>query len=370
MDEPAVSSVEPTADAELSRRFAESSVTSLPRAPLYAALSAGIARDPDLYRLLNAAPEMQRLPVILFAATHDLLLDDTTHPLAAWYPNLTADHRAPTDRSLLPTFKRFVADREPLLKRLLATRTVQTNEVGRCALLLPVLGMLSDEMGALGHLDVGASGGLNLLFDRYRYVFTPRGAGPDAAVTVGGTSSVVLSVETTGDVPVPDRMPAVAARCGIDRSPIDVTDEGEAHWLEACVWPDQAERFHRLVEAIEIARERPPELLAGDAVESLAPAIDRIGRAGHPVVTNSWVLNYLTGQQRRAYLAELERIGRSRDLSWVYAEAPALIPELPNEPDTVDAHRTVLSLARWRNGERTVEHLATCHPHGFWINWR
>ena len=35
-----------------------------------------------------------------------------------------------------------------------------------------------------------------------------------------------------------------------------------------------------------------------------------------------------------------------------------------------DPHRTVLSMARWRGGRRTVEHLATCHPHGFWIHWR
>jgi hypothetical protein len=149
-----------------------------------------------------------------------------------------------------------------------------------------------------------------------------------------------------------------------------VTDEGEARWLEACVWPDQADRFHRLVAAIDIARANPPEILAGDAVASLGPAIDRIGRHAHPVVTNSWVLNYLRSEARLAYLAELERIGAARDLSWVYAEAPALIPELPNEPDPKSAHRTVLSMVRWRDGRRSVAHLATVHPHGFWMHWR
>jgi hypothetical protein len=136
------------------------------------------------------------------------------------------------------------------------------------------------------------------------------------------------------------------------------------------VWPDQADRFHRLVEAIGIARTAPPELLAGDAVTSLAPAIERVASSAHPVVTNSWVLNYLTPDERVAYLAELDRIGAERDLSWVYAEAPALIPELPTGPDPKDPHRTVLSMVRWRNGQRTVQHLATCHPHGFWIHWR
>jgi hypothetical protein len=348
----------------LEEHFAAFAATAQPRAPLYAALSAVVARDPDLSRVLERAPAQQRLPVLLFASVHALLLDEPGSELAQWYPNLTDDPRRPTERALGRVFTRFVDEHRSELEHLVATRTTQTNEVGRCALLLPALGLIAAEVGAIGHLDVGASGGLNLLLDRYEYHYRSG----DREDTVGGPSTVVLAADTRGPVPVPAAMPVIASRCGIDRHPIDVTDPGEAHWLEACVWPDQADRFHRLVRAIELAREHPPELLAGDAVTSLAPAIERIG--AHPVVTNSWVLNYLTASERVAYLAELDRIGAERDLSWVYAEAPALIPELPNEPDPVDAHRTVLSMARWRDGRRTVTHLATCHPHGFWIHWR
>jgi hypothetical protein len=265
-------------------------------------------------------------------------------------------------------FTRFVEDHRDRIADLVATRSTQTNEVGRCAFLLPALGLVAAEVGALGHLDVGASGGLNLLLDRYEYHYRDDGA--DHTRTVGGPSPVVLDCATRGEVPVPPTVPGIVRRCGVDRHPIDVTDAGEAHWLEACVWPDQADRFHRLVHAIDLARQEPPELLAGDAVTSLAAAVERVGAGAHPVVTNSWVLNYLTPGQRIDYLAELDRIGAERDLSWIYAEAPALIPELPSEPDPVDAHRTVLSLARWRGGVRTVDHLATCHPHGFWIHWR
>ncbi|MGI9645165.1 MAG: DUF2332 family protein, partial [Ilumatobacteraceae bacterium] len=113
-----------------------------------------------------------------------------------------------------------------------------------------------------------------------------------------------------------------------------------------------------------------PELLAGDAITSLDPAITRMARAGHPVVTNSWVLNYLTDEDRIEYLAELDRLGASVDLSWVYVEAPALIPGLPVPTDLDDPHQTTMTLVRWRDGKRTVDHLATCHPHGFWLHWR
>jgi hypothetical protein len=356
-----------SSDAELAQLFAASATSSLPRAPLYAALSAGISRDPDLYRLLLHAPPTQRLPVLLFACVHDLLLEDPGQQLAHWYPNLSSSPRSPGDRSLMPTFKRFVESHADRLWTLLATRTTQTNEVGRCAILLPALGLLGEEVGSLGLLDVGASGGLNLLLDRFEYRYETQAG---VVTTVGGPSTVVIEAATRGPVPVPSEMPMIAVRCGIDQRPIDVTDDDEAHWLEACVWPDQTDRFQRLVAAIGIAREMPPELLAGDAVTSLAPGVERVGASAHPVVTNSWVLNYLTPRGRSAYLAELDRIGAQRDLSWLYAEAPALIPELPNGPDPSDPHRTVLSMARWRSGRRTVQHLATCHPHGFWIHWR
>jgi hypothetical protein len=307
------------------------------------------------------------LPVLLFACVHELLIEQPDHELARWYPNLTTAHRSPGETALARTFQGFVATHHERLAQLLATRTTQTNEVGRCGSFLPALGLLGDEVGPLGLLDVGTSGGLNLLLDHFEYVYRDT----DGTTTqVGGPSTVSITVETTGDVPLPTALPEIVARCGVDRRPIDVTDDGEARWLEACVWPDQADRFHRLVAAIDIARRHPPEILAGDAVTSLAPVLERVGAAGHPVVMNSWVLNYLTSDDRVAYLGELEQLGAGRDLSWVYAEAPALIPELPNDPDPKDPQRTVLTMVRWRNGERTVEHLATVHPHGFWMHWR
>jgi hypothetical protein len=356
-----------SSDAELVEHFAAFARSAHPRAPLYTALSNLAARDPALYRLLDHAPPQQRLPVLLFASVHALLLEEPGHELAQWYPNLTAEHRSPAERALAGVFTRFVADHRTPLEHLIATRTTQTNEVGRCAFLLPAVGLIAAEVGQIGHLDVGASGGLNLLLDQYRYHYRREGG---AEESVGEDSPVAITCNVRGDVPIPTTLPIISRRCGVDRNPIDVTDPTEAHWLEACVWPDQADRFNRLVQAIELARLHPPELLAGDAVTSLAPAIERVGAGAHPVVTNSWVLNYLTSEARVAYLAELGRIGAERDLSWVYAEAPALIPELPTEPDPVDPHRTVLSMATWRNGKRTIRHLATCHPHGFWMQWR
>jgi hypothetical protein len=358
-------------DDELAQRFRAFAATASPRAPLYGHLAERIADDPATYRLLLHAPEEQQLPVLLFACVHWLLLHEPDQALAHHYPNLTSPDQTspelqpsttePTDP--YPAFREFCAAHEQRLAELLGTRSTQTNEVGRCAIFVPLLGLVADEVGPLALVDVGCSGGLTLLLDRYECRYEPGGA-------VGGPSPVVLTCGTRGAVPVPERYPSVAARIGLDRSPIDVTDPDAARWLEACVWPDQPDRFHRLHAAIGLAQADPPTVRAGDAVEDLAATIDQVAGDGHPVVMNSWVLNYLSEAQRRAYVTELDRLGATADLSWIYAEMPALVSGVPVPDDPDRVQRTVVTLVRWRDGVRTVEHPADAHPHGFWIHWK
>jgi hypothetical protein len=347
-------------DDELRQRFAEFGTQTSASAPLYGRLAAAIADDPATVRLLLHAPPPQRLPVLLFACVHWLLINEPEHELRRWYPNLVAE---PATDDPYPAFRRLCAQHEPRLASLLSARSTQTNEVGRCALFVPALAELEDERGPLALVDVGASGGLNLLLDSYQYRYDPGGI-------VGTASPVLLPCGVRGRMPVPLQLPAIAARIGLDRAPVDITDPAEATWLEACVWPDQTERFHRLEAAIALARSAPPLVRRGDAVGDLASTVNLVRGEGHPVVTNSWVLNYLTPAERAAYLGELDRIGSETDISWVYAESPVLTAPLPAPAiPGREAERTALTLVRWRDGRRIVTHLATCHPHGAWIHW-
>lgn len=345
---------------ELAQRFRDfAGVSTATRAPLYSRLSAQAADDPALLALLHHAPETQQLPVLFFAAVHHLLLRGLGPELAAFYPNLTAE---PATGDPFPVFRSVVLEHADDLAASIATRHTQTNEIGRCNQFLLAFGVLADEVGPLAHVDVGTSAGLNLLLPRYAYDFEPGGC-------VGGPSPVQLQCSLRGDAPVPAAMPAVARSVGVDVMPIDVTDDDAVRWLEACVWPDQADRFARLVAAVGMAREAPPDVRRGDAVASLAGLVDEVGTAGHPVVTNSWVLNYLPHEARLAYVAELDRIGAGRDLSWVIAEAPDQTPGLPVATTDPPENITVLSLVRWRAGVRTSTRLGTTHPHGYWVKW-
>ena len=200
--------------------FAEFGRTAAKRAPLYARLSAGIAGDDELAGLLLTAPVTQRQPVLLFACVHALLLDGPDDPLARHYPNLTPD---PDPGDPLPAFRAFCRSHRGALEHLLRTRSTQTNEIGRCALLLPAFGLVAAEVGAVTHLDVGTSAGLNLLLPSYCYRYEPQGTDGEVC-TVGDASPVILTCGTRGKVPIPGTMPEVVRSRGLDRTPIDARD--------------------------------------------------------------------------------------------------------------------------------------------------
>jgi len=169
---------------------------------------------------------------------------------------------------------------------------------------------------------------------------------------------------------VPASRPPIVAATGIDPSPIDVADPEQARWLEACIWPDQVERFDRLTAAIEIARNVGVDLVRGDAVSDARAFAGRLAEHGHPVVTTSWVMNYLSPAERRGFVTELDRMGSEADLSLVYAEVPALCPELPGIPPPSEPDQpTALVIVRWRGGRRDAVHVANAHPHGAWMHW-
>lgn len=346
-----------TPDPELAAHFTNFAATTRSRAPLYSRLSAGIADSPLLPTLYRDAPSPARVPVNLFAAVHDLLLADRTASLARFYPNL-AERPDPADP--VPEFLDFCAAHAAAIRLCLATRLPQTNEVGRSALLLAGLGRL--EAPVLAHLDVGASAGLNLMIDRLAY--------RDGRGGHLGSSTVVLDCSVHGDPPrLASDLPVIGARLGLDAHPIDTEDPEERRWLEACVWPDQADRFHLLEAALELRAQQTVEVRRGDAVDDLAAAVAALAGGGHPVITTSWVLCYLTSERQQTWRDELERLGSDSDLSWVWAEAPARVGVLPVAAGLAGSETTILGITTWRRGKRTDRTLAKCHPHGYWLHW-
>ena len=148
--------------------------------PLYAQVCRLVAESPPLLAL--AARAAEETPMIFLAAIHDELLREPDDELAAYYPTV-GGRRAP-DAALGPALERFCAAREEPLAHTLATRRTQTNETARCAGLLPAFAAVASGR-PLAQIEIGASAGLNGLWDHYAYDYAGTPAGdPDSPLRI------------------------------------------------------------------------------------------------------------------------------------------------------------------------------------------
>ncbi|MET7401810.1 DUF2332 domain-containing protein [Dactylosporangium sp. NPDC005572] len=264
--------------------------------PLYERLCLAIARDDDLLALLETVPADKRQPNLLLGVVR--LLGGTVERFEAFHD--------------------FTVANWPAVEAGLRSRATQTNEAGRCALLLPVLAGLPQPLALL---EVGCAAGLGLYPDRYAYRYRGHRI---------GTGEPVLDCDLTGAEP-PDRRPEVAWRAGLDLNPLDVTDPADLAWLEALIWPEHRHRRDRLRAAAAIAAADPPLLVRGDLVDDLAALAARAPADATLVVFHTSVL-YQVPPARRTAFADLVR---SLPGHWISVEAPDVLPlgDLPAPPD-------------------------------------
>ena len=335
--------------AERFARFAREECAGY--SPLYAHLAAGVAEDRRLLALAAGAAPGQPPPNLLLGAVHFLLLRGAAGSLARFYSDLVPDP-APAAEAY-PAFRAFCLAHEGAIRALLASRRVQTNEVGRCAYLYPVFAEVAARAGRpLALVEVGASAGLNLNWHRYAY----RYGGDDGVYGVPG-SPVQLESELRGRrrPHLPPAPPPVASAVGVDLLPIDAADPEEALWLRALVWPEHRERAEALRAALSLARIHPPRVLAGDGVERVPPLLAELGDDVVPVVFHTHAL-YQFPEDRARLVETLQGLARGRDLYHVAAEG-AGTGGVPVE------------LTAWEGGRASTVLLARCHGHGRWIEW-
>ncbi|MGH9004728.1 MAG: DUF2332 family protein, partial [Acidimicrobiia bacterium] len=175
------------------------------------------------------------LPLRFLGSVHRLVLDGLAPALAAHYPSAGGT----PGPGLVESFLGTVAELRPEVEARIED-AVQTNEVGRSAVLVGGYAAVARRSGGLPFrvLEIGASGGLNLRWDRFWYdtgatslgdpaspvrfegVWQPQPGRPDAATP-----------DLAGPV-------AVAERAGCDRHPLDVTSEDGRRTLRSYLWPD------------------------------------------------------------------------------------------------------------------------------------
>jgi hypothetical protein len=312
--------------AERYRRFAEDEAKG--RSPLYETLARGVAGDSFALSFLAALPQEKRQPNLLFAALR---------------------HVCGTPRDW-NSFRALLEAHSSAVRAVILARRTQTNEPGRCATLLPVLGQLPQPLALI---EVGASAGLCLLPDRYGYDFGTRVLRPAQAVEM----SPMFPCSANPSTPLPASPPHVAWRAGLDLAPVDLHDPAEVGWLETLVWPGQPQRLERLRAAIRIASVDPPRIIKGDLKEAFPALAGEAPRDACLVVFHSAVLAYVPRAERDRFIASV----RNLEAVWVSNEAPQVLSHVISVPDGGPGSGFLMAV----NGEP----VAWTDPHGSWIEW-
>jgi hypothetical protein len=271
-----------------------------------------------------------RTPLQLFGGLHYLVLAGR----ASWDDVRTA-----------------LRDEGDFLREWLASEKVQTNEVRRCWLLLPCFLEIVRRTGAAGLdcVELGCSGGLNLLWDRYGARYANGGwPGP-------------LQIAGEERTPVPGDVlalgPPVRSRVGVDLDPPDLRTEDGVRLLKSFVWAGQEERLDLLDRAVAIWRESPPEVIAGDLVDELPGLLSRRSDDALLLVWETSALGYLPQERRDRVRELLAAAGEEAPLAFVHGGSPR-----------GDEAGYALMLQLWPGGE-PVE-IALGDFHGAWLDWR
>jgi hypothetical protein len=314
--------------AERYVRFAE--IEARGSSPTYEKLALAVSRSAEILKFIAGLPDDRRQPNLFLAAVRKI----------AGVPH-GGEH--------LAAIVRRYPDR---LREIMLSRTTQTNEPARCAVLLPALARLPQPLALL---EVGASAGLCLLPDRYGYDYgrvrvKPRADRADRAL--------VFPCNANEATPLPAEMPAIAWRCGLDLNPLDLRSRDEVEWLETLVWPGQEDRADRLRAAIDIARADPPAVVKGDLLESLPGVAVSAPENATLVVYHTAVLGYVAPSERDRFAQTVRALGAV----WISNEPPAVFPAMRAHAPPAPA-RGLFLLACDGNP------LAWTGPHGQSIHW-
>ncbi|MEV6680633.1 DUF2332 domain-containing protein [Streptomyces erythrochromogenes] len=337
--------------AAVFERFADQQAAGL--SPLYATLSRTVARTPELLDLAAETKQGQPAPNMLLGAVHHILRRGVQHPLAPYF----SGHESLAEGQAAELLTDFCRRHLATIRRILATRSVQTNEVNRCAVLLPTFAALQqrlDDGRRIRIVDVGASAGLALLWDRYTYDY----GGRPLALPESDPGTVLTCEIKSGTPPLSLDVTRFVRPVGIEPSPVDVTDPEATRWLVSLTWPEQTNRMRTLNSALSVAARTPPTILAGTAHDHLADVVEETPEDQHLVFVFSWSIYQIFGspggrERLVDTLAELSMRRPLHEISIGHFGQP--IPRV--------------IMASHDGGVSHSDVVAHCDVYGTWLDW-
>lgn len=295
----------------------------------------------------QGSPLGDAVPLRSAGGMHALHLSGAAPELAPIYADAPAD-----DAAIL----RGVAARHEAALLPWLDGPPQTNEAGRSSGFIAAMLWLAGQglPPRFECLEIGSSGGINLMLDRYRYDLGGVRVGPDQPV-------MHFTPEWRGPAP-PDLGIEIVSVKGCDVAPVDLADPAQALRLKAYIWPEHKVRFERLEAAIAAAKQRAPDLVRMNAADFVEQELARPQSAGTTrLLMHSIVWQYLPDAEKVRVTAAMAAAGAratpDRALAWVSLEGDR---KLLNH---------ALKLQVWPGGPEP-RLLAAAHAHGAWLEWR
>jgi hypothetical protein len=289
----------------------------------------------------DIGPKGHSLPLRLCGGLHALCLSGQDMALAQVYPPNAAD-----DDALWAAVETALRGHDDFWPGWLALPP-QTNEVRRAAAMIATSALLCSRYDLpLRVSELGASAGLNLMFDRFHMQIADQAFGP--------ASEVQLAPDWSGLCPAPATA-TIEERRGVDLNPLDAHTEDAQLRLLAYLWPDQLDRIQRTRAAIAL---NDVQVDQSDAIDWLSGRLPHQPGQVHLIYsTVAW--QYFPADKQAEGTAMIEAAGQSAThdapLAWMQMEADS------------ETRGAALTLRLWP-GDLHLP-LGRIDFHGRWVDW-
>lgn len=293
----------------------------------------------------DVGPMGASLPLRLAGGLHALVLKRKAPELSAVYP----PHQA-SDADLSAAVLTALQTHEAFLLEW-TDHAPQTNEVRRSAALIAGARVAAQHFNLPIQLsELGASGGLNLMWDHFALEIDGHHFGPNM-------STILLSPDWAGALP-PKTQPQIQKRRGVDLNPLDPTRHDHLLRLMAYLWADQPERLNLTRSAASVMQAKVDQ---GDAIDWLAQQLPKAPQGCLHLIQHTVAWQYFPKPAQARGKALIEAAGQlataQRPLAW-----------LSMENDGTDEKGAALTLRLWP-GNITLN-LGRADFHGRWIDWQ
>ena len=294
----------------------------------------------------DIGPAGHSLPLRVAGGLHALVLTRQDTALAAVYPPNTANDPDLRNAVLLAleTHADFLND--------WIDSPPQTNEIRRSAALIAGARVAVSHFDLPVHLsELGASGGMNLMWDHYALNVNGAILGPRRP-------ALMLTPDWIGAAP-PAQAPTIASRAGVDLNPLNPQNDQDLLRLTAYLWADQP---HRLALTRAAASVMTAEIDKGDAIDWLSQRLVAAPQGHLHLIQHSVAWQYFPADARVRGTALIEAAGAQatpdRPLGWLAMES---------DGDTTGGKGAAITLRLWP-GDITLA-LGRADFHGRWIEW-